>query len=213
MLERAKESTRCGKYTFIEYARFADDLVILIDAHPRHDWLMKAVEKFEYKRGYKFSTYATWWIRQAITRSIADQARTIRIPVHMIETINKLMRVQKQLVQEYGREPSPEEVAEGVGVVAAAVSRPAHRPAARPDRLRPRVHHEVHPGARGRTGHHHHRQYHGHRAHSGPPRLALTPPRWQLTSTSVVSAQQVPHRTSRPEALKDSAYPTPGGAN
>ncbi|PYL34641.1 MAG: RNA polymerase subunit sigma, partial [Verrucomicrobia bacterium] len=65
--------------------------------------LMKAVEKFEYRRGYKFSTYATWWIRQAITRSIADQARTIRIPVHMIETINKLMRVQKQLVQEYGR--------------------------------------------------------------------------------------------------------------
>src|SRR6266850_250660 len=76
--------------------------------------LMKAVEKFEYRRGYKFSTYATWWIRQAITRSIADQARTIRIPVHMIEVINKLMRVQKQLVQEYGREPSPEEVAEEV---------------------------------------------------------------------------------------------------
>ncbi len=76
--------------------------------------LMKAVEKFEYKRGYKFSTYATWWIRQAITRSIADQARTIRIPVHMIETINKLMRVQKQLVQEYGREPTPEEVAEEI---------------------------------------------------------------------------------------------------
>jgi RNA polymerase primary sigma factor len=76
--------------------------------------LMKAVEKFEYRRGYKFSTYATWWIRQAITRSIADQARTIRIPVHMIETINKLMRVQKQLVQEYGREPSPDEVAEEI---------------------------------------------------------------------------------------------------
>jgi RNA polymerase primary sigma factor len=76
--------------------------------------LMKAVEKFEYRRGYKFSTYATWWIRQAITRSIADQARTIRIPVHMIETINKLLRVQKQLVQEYGREPTPEEVAEEV---------------------------------------------------------------------------------------------------
>ncbi len=74
--------------------------------------LMKAVEKFEYQRGYKFSTYATWWIRQAITRSIADQARTIRIPVHMIETINKLMRLQKQLVQELGREPTPEEVAE-----------------------------------------------------------------------------------------------------
>jgi len=73
--------------------------------------LMKAVEKFEYRRGYKFSTYATWWIRQAITRSIADQARTIRIPVHMIETINKLMRLQKQLFQEYGREPSPDEIA------------------------------------------------------------------------------------------------------
>ncbi|RFC46120.1 MAG: RNA polymerase primary sigma factor [Verrucomicrobia bacterium] len=76
--------------------------------------LMKAVEKFEYRRGYKFSTYATWWIRQAITRSIADQARTIRIPVHMIETINKLMRVQKQLVQEFGREPSPDEIADEI---------------------------------------------------------------------------------------------------
>jgi RNA polymerase primary sigma factor len=74
--------------------------------------LMKAVEKFEYRRGYKFSTYATWWIRQAITRSIADQARTIRIPVHMIETINKLMRVQKQLIQDFGREPSSEEIAD-----------------------------------------------------------------------------------------------------
>lgn len=74
--------------------------------------LMKAVEKFEYRRGYKFSTYATWWIRQAITRSIADQARTIRIPVHMIETINKLMRVQKQLLQDFGREATPEELAE-----------------------------------------------------------------------------------------------------
>ncbi len=74
--------------------------------------LMKAVEKFEYRRGYKFSTYATWWIRQAITRSIADQARTIRIPVHMIETLNKVMQVQKQLLQEYGHEPTPEEVAE-----------------------------------------------------------------------------------------------------
>ncbi len=74
--------------------------------------LMKAVEKFEYRRGYKFSTYATWWIRQAITRSIADQARTIRIPVHMIETINKLMRVQKQLVQDFGREATAEEIAD-----------------------------------------------------------------------------------------------------
>ncbi|MDB4428224.1 RNA polymerase sigma factor RpoD, partial [Porticoccaceae bacterium] len=74
--------------------------------------LMKAVDKFEYRRGYKFSTYATWWIRQAITRSIADQARTIRIPVHMIETINKLNRVSRQMLQEMGREPSPEELAE-----------------------------------------------------------------------------------------------------
>lgn len=84
--------------------------------------LMKAVEKFEYRRGYKFSTYATWWIRQAITRSIADQARTIRIPVHMIETINKLMRVQKQLVQEYGREPTPEEIAEEIHLPVERVS-------------------------------------------------------------------------------------------
>src|SRR5699024_7579887 len=72
--------------------------------------LMKAVEKFEYKKGFKFSTYATWWIRQAITRSIADQARTIRIPVHMVETINKLVRVQRQLLQELGRDPTPEEI-------------------------------------------------------------------------------------------------------
>lgn len=77
--------------------------------------LMKAVDKFEYQRGYKFSTYATWWIRQAITRAIADQARTIRIPVHMIETINKLIKISRSLVQEHGREPSPEEIAEKMG--------------------------------------------------------------------------------------------------
>jgi RNA polymerase primary sigma factor len=77
--------------------------------------LMKAVEKFEYKRGYKFSTYATWWIRQAITRAIADQARTIRIPVHMIETINKIIRISRELVQDLGREPFPDEIAERMG--------------------------------------------------------------------------------------------------
>jgi RNA polymerase primary sigma factor len=85
--------------------------------------LMKAVDKFEYRRGYKFSTYATWWIRQAITRAIADQARTIRIPVHMIETINKVIRTSRQLVQELGREPTSEEIADHMDIPVAKVRR------------------------------------------------------------------------------------------
>ena len=87
------------------------NLRLVVSIAKRYLGLIKAVEKFDYRKGYKFSTYATWWIRQAITRAIADQARTIRIPVHMVETINKLIRVSRQLLQELGREPTPEEIA------------------------------------------------------------------------------------------------------
>jgi len=102
-----------------DYSNFGLPLLDLISEG--NIGLMKAVDKFEWRRGYKFSTYATWWIRQAITRAIADQARTIRIPVHMIETINKLIRTSRQLVQELGREPTSEEIAKRMEIAVAKV--------------------------------------------------------------------------------------------
>ena len=97
--------------------RYVGRGMLFLDLIPEgNHGLIKAVEKFDYNKGYKFSTYATWWIRQAITRAIADQARTIRIPVHMVETINKLIRVSRQLLQQLGREPSPEEIAEAMEI-------------------------------------------------------------------------------------------------
>jgi RNA polymerase primary sigma factor len=100
--------------------------------------LMKAVDKFEYRRGYKFSTYATWWIRQAVTRAISDQARTIRVPVHMIENINKLLRASRQLVQELGREPTSEEVAQRMDIPVSSV-RKVRKIAQQPISLESRV--------------------------------------------------------------------------
>jgi RNA polymerase primary sigma factor len=138
--------------------------------------LMKAVDKFEYRRGYKFSTYATWWIRQAITRSIADQARTIRIPVHMIETINKLVRTSRQILHEIGREPTPEEMAERLSMPLEKV-RKVMKIAKEPISLETPIGDEE-DSASGRLHRGQERDHAGRCGHSGQPARKPSPACW-----------------------------------